>query len=72
MVFYRSKYYHYHLVRLVALTLLMLIIYQTFLIQRYRTLLVDREHQHNQSKIGRKLLFQVTVSLLFLYKTNQD
>ena len=69
MVFYRSKYYHYHLVRLLGLTLIMLIIYQTFLIQRFRTLLLDREHQYNQSKIGRKLsLFQdkpVRDSLLY-------
>ena len=54
MVFSRSKYYHYHLVRLVALTVLMVITYQTFLIQRFRTLLLEREQQFNKSKIGRK------------------
>ena len=53
MAFYRSKYYHHHLVRLGAVTLAMVIIYQTFLIQRFRTLLLDREQQYNQSKIGK-------------------
>ena len=71
MVFYRSKYYHYHLVRLLALSLLMVLLYQSFLIQRFRTELLERERQYNQSKIGRKLFFpdkSVKVSLRFLCK----
>ena len=60
MVFYRNKYYHPHLVRLLAVSLVVLIIYQTFLIQRFRTLLLSRELQYNQSKKGRKLSFTIS------------
>ena len=56
MVFWRSKFYHHHLVRLGALTLATVIIYQALLLQRFRALLLDRDEQYNQSKIGRKLI----------------
>ena len=56
MVFWRSKFYHHHLVRLGALTLATVIVYQALLLQRFRALLLDRDEQYNQSKIGRKLI----------------
>ena len=65
MVFYRSKYYHPHLVRLLAVSLVVVIIYQTFLIQRFRTLLLSRELQYNQSKKGRKFYYFMIKSVKY-------
>ena len=59
MVFYRSKFYQAHLVKLLAVGLVVVIIYQTFLIQRFRTVLLSRELQYNQSKKGRKSSFTI-------------
>ena len=54
MVFYRSKYYQPYLVRLLAVILVTVVLYQTFLIQNFKKLLLARELERNKSKIGRK------------------
>ena len=63
MVFYRSKYYQPYLVRLLALILVTVVLYQTFLIQNFKKLLLARELERNKSKIGRKWINQCNIPL---------
>ena len=67
MLGYRPLSYHNHLLRLLTFLVLLVILYQTYLISRMRTALTVQERLDRESRKGKNWSFMSRISVMFLW-----